>query len=197
MRIGAHNRTYAGQARNAVAGTVLAACLISVASAASAHIVPTPGLPAGRDTNELSVQVQGVISPRCAMGSGRTVNMGDLNRAALARVDLHLTCNLPFTLRMRAANGALKHAVMPGGQGGYSGAVPYGMDVNVPLLEPMLTRMGGVFSGSQLRAGVALDSRQAIAAGGAVIKFSTPGSNNDLLAGEYSEVITLTLEPKI
>lgn len=197
MRNGSSNRS-TGWVGKLAASTVLACVFGSVtAVSASAHAVPTPVVPDYSDVNTLAVQVEGVISSRCALGSGRNIDFGDLNRPALAVVTMRLDCNLPFVLRLNAVNGVLAHAQMPGGQGGYSGSVPYGMDIDVPLLNPSLTRMGGVYSGAQLRAGVSLDSDRAIAAGGATLKFSTRGSNNDLLAGQYSETVSVTIQPKM
>lgn len=196
MRIGGCNRSYAARAK-ACAGVAAVVASFLIAAEASAHSVPGPEMPDWSETNSLAVQVQGVIRPRCALGSGGLVDMGDLTRSAEARVNIPLICNMPFVMRLNARNGAMVHSEMPGGQGGYSGHVPYGIEVAVPLIDPSPTGMGGRFSGSQLRAGVSLDSRDAIAAGGASFRFSSRGSEMDLLAGQYSETITVTIQPKM
>lgn len=184
---------HAARAAVAVATAVLMAGMAAPARA-NGHAASTPD---AEWTDTLDVRVQGVIRPRCALGRGGTVEMGNLNRAAVAQVQLSLDCNLPFVLRMDARYGALTHATMPEGQGGYFGRVPYGVDITVPLLNPAPTQMGGRYDSVALRRGVSLDSDQAIAAGGATIKFSTHGSGQDLLAGQYSETVTLTIQPRM
>lgn len=196
MRVEGCGRSYTNQAK-VLAGVAAIVASSLIAVEASAHSAPGPVVPDWSDSNSLAVRVQGVIRPRCALGSGGPVDMGDLARSAEARVNVPLTCNMPFVMRLQARNGAMVHSELPGGQGGYSGHAPYGVEVAVPLIDPAPTGMGGRFSGSQLRAGVSLDSRDAIAEGGASFRFFSRGSGMDLLAGQYSETITVTIQPKM
>ena len=191
------------KARNAAssgAGVLVAVCLSAFCVPAMAHSipdVPSPKPPTVEMGNEMSVRVQGHIRSRCALGNGGVVDMGDLTRAATAEVHIGLTCNVPFVLKIDAVNGAMNHTEMPGGQGGYEGRVQYGVGIVVPLLDPTPGQMSGQYAGHELRRGVSLDSRNAIARGGATIKFSTFGSENSLLAGVYSETINMTVQPKM
>lgn len=183
-----------------VVGAAVAVCVATLSAPAMAHAIPdfpSPNPPTAELGNELSVRVQGYIRSRCALGEGGIVDMGDLTRAATAEVRIGLTCNVPFILKVDAVNGAMVHAEMPGGQGGYQGRVSYGLNIEVPLLDPAPGQMAGQFAGHELRRGVSLDSRNAIARGGATIKFSTHGSEDNLLAGVYSETITMTVQPKM
>lgn len=202
MRIGVQDRSYSSVLRSGAAGIVAALCCLAPAAQAMAHgttkpVVPGPVVPGDELSNEMFVRVEGVVRSRCALGSGGSVDMGDLTRRAVAEVRVGLSCNVPFVLRLEARNGAMVHSEMPGGQGGYQGRVAYGVDVSVPVINPSPSVMSGSYSSAQLRGGVSLDSANAIAAGGATVKFMTYGAENELLAGRYTETIQMTIQPKM
>lgn len=182
----------------AVAAALVLVCVVPGSALAHGNpFVPGKGDKAEEASDKMAVRVQGQIRSRCAMGRGGHIDMGNLEVASEAEVSVGLTCNVPFILRISARHGEMVHSELPGGQGGYAGRVPYGVDIKVPLLNPSPSMMSGQYQGNQLRGGVALDSINAIAAGGAFLKFSTFDRQGDLLAGEYSETITMTIQPKM
>ncbi|WP_297803140.1 hypothetical protein [uncultured Brevundimonas sp.] len=182
----------------------IAACVAVLSASTAAQAGPDMGidpiLPANymEDPRSLDLIVYGVIPSRCALGSGRTIDFGDLTVPKEADAPLGLTCNVPFDLTIRAQHGALSHESLPGGQGGFSGRLAYGLSVDVPLLAPAHRNMTGRFESAQLQGGVTLSSDGAIAAGGAYLQFQTMAAEgHGLLSGQYSETIVLTIAPRM
>lgn len=193
----------------ACAGLAALVLACGAAGAASAHsgtpgiIGPDPSLPTMPIGDLVSatgfdVAVIGHIPSRCQLGEGREINFGDITVPKQAVAHLGLECNVPFDLSIRARNGGLSHATMPNGQGGFSGTLSYGLSIDVPVLDPNKRLVSGRYEGRDLRNGVTLSSDQGIAKGGAYLKFQTGVSEgHGLLAGDYSEVIVLTIAPRM
>lgn len=150
------------------------------------------------NVKSVEMAVQGHIAERCAMGSSATSELGDLTRPGItAAAQFQLECNLPFIMSIKARNGALAHATMPTGQGGYAGSVPYSLDVELPVRRPTPEMISKVFDGHALTGGQDISSRGGIATDGLLLKLSLgdPGGGAGLLAGNYSEIIEITISP--
>lgn len=146
----------------------------------------------------LDVAVQGRVAERCAMGSDVTTDLGTLTGAArTVATRFQLDCNVPFTMSIRAQNGAIQHATMPQGQGGYAGALPYSLDVEVPVRRPTPDLISKVFEGRALVGGQSFSSAGGIALDGMLLRLNvgSVASSAGLLAGDYGEVITVTIAP--
>src|SRR5690606_23977616 len=113
------------------------------------------------------------------------------------RTELALDCNVPFDLTFASTNGGLAHATLPLGQGPYAGRLNYQMQVDLPVRLPAERVVSRQFSSDQMRAGAVVSSLNGIADGAARIRMNfenAPGAG--LLAGRYSETVTITLAPK-
>jgi spore coat protein U-like protein len=149
------------------------------------------------NARSFDLQVQGTITERCALGSVPSVNFGNLMRRGLrAAANVQLSCNTPFTMSIRAANGGLAHETLPGGQGGYEGSVPYSLAVGFPVRSPQSSQVAQTFTSQQLRGGGSLTSNGGIATDGMeiAIALANPPAGG-LLAGNYGETITITISP--
>ena len=109
-----------------------------------------------------------------------------------------LDCNIPFDMEIKATNGGLTHRTMPGGQGPYAGAVPYRLGVEIPVRRPQTGMVRQSFSSSQLRGGGTVSSMDGIATDGMTInvELGQAGGEAGLLAGDYSETIIVTIQPR-
>ena len=151
-----------------------------------------------RDVQSLNLVVAGSIPEHCALGSIPDLDFGNLERRGLhieTRVDFD--CNLPFTMLITGANGALTHTTMPSGQGPYAGALPYELGITMPLRQPAARIVSQSFASRQLIAGGTISSNGAIATDGITLSVQLGRSTGEagLLAGEYSETITITVSP--
>jgi len=144
----------------------------------------------------LTVAVTGRIVPRCEIQGGGDIDFGELTGGERATALFGLDCNVPFDLGVTSARGGLAHATKPQGEGPFSGVLPYDVTLTVPTLRPEPRTIRASFS-SVDHAGV-LSSGDGIAAGGGKIEFRTrQPAGAGLLAGQYSETLTVTVTPRV
>ncbi|MDR6834394.1 MULTISPECIES: hypothetical protein [unclassified Sphingopyxis] len=150
------------------------------------------------DGASVNVVLAGHITAKCSVGGGTTISLGELaaDKQATARFDVG--CNVPFEMVFRSASGGIAHATQPQGEGPYVGLVPYRLGVTVPALSPSPTQLHADFTSNQMIAGAALNSGDAIAAGGGEIRLQTEMvQGRDLLAGQYVDSITIVINPRV
>lgn len=148
--------------------------------------------------NRLEVALVGRIPGRCELGGGGDIDFGELTGGEIATAQMALDCNVPFELTLTSARGGLAHVTLPRGQGPFAGTLPYDVRVRVPTLRPEPGVLEGRFRSDNLISRQSLSSGSAIAAGGArlEIRTATP-SGAGLLAGNYTETLTVTLSPRV
>ena len=168
----------------------------SLPSFANAHEGPSE---AAAYTPELSLTLSGRIDDRCSISGGGSLALGELTPGEGVAADFSLNCNVPFDLRILSMNGGLAHLTKPEGEGPFAGRLLYDLQLRIPTLSPGASVLAGSFSSSELSAEAVLSSGQAVAASGssrlAITTRNIPGPG--LLAGDYSEVLTISVEPKI
>lgn len=146
----------------------------------------------------IHIAVAGTIAQRCSIGNVDSMDFGDLNRRGLsAKARVAFECNVPFTMSIKGATGALTNTVMPLGQGPYSGSVPYSLALSMPVRHPAVEVLGRSFDGRQLRGGGSFSSNGGIATDGMMltVDLGSPPGEAGLLAGKYAETITITVTP--
>jgi hypothetical protein len=185
------NRLVGSARRRLASAAVGAALLIGVAAtpAAAQEI---------SNVKSMDIAVQGSIAQRCQMGAIPTADFGDLTRPGKsAAAKVALDCNVPFTMLIKAQNGALTHSDMPLGQGPYAGSVPYSLDIELPVRRPTTEMISKVFEGRSLLGGQSISSAGGIAIDGLLLRLSlgSVASEAGLLAGNYGEVIEITIAP--
>src|SRR5690606_19362840 len=100
-------------------------------------------------------------------------------------------------ITVTSANGGLANAEAPGGQGPYSGLLPYSLQLDVAVRAPQQRLVQASFSSRQLTGGGALSSGDGIASDGGRIRVELgKPTGAGLLAGQYNEVIELQLAPR-
>jgi hypothetical protein len=150
------------------------------------------------NVRSVDIAVQGSIAQRCQLGTMPTADFGELGRGGRsAAAKVLLDCNVPFTMQIRAQNGALAHSEMPNGQGPYAGSIPYNLDVELPVRRPTTELISKVFEGRSLTGGQTISSAGGIAMDGLLLRLSLGSvtSQAGLLAGQYGEVIEITIAP--
>lgn len=184
-----------------IAIAALIGAVPSVATAAPADIDPaTAGASVGQiaGVRSLEITMQGAIRQQCSLGDVEDMTFGDLTRQGLsAQTRVAFTCNLPFTMSIKGQNGALTHRTMPNGQGPYGGRLPYTIGVQMAVRHPAESMLSRSFSGGEVQAGGVLSSNGGIAMDGLLLQVAmgTPSGEAGLLAGDYSETITITVTP--
>ncbi|MDO9366969.1 MAG: hypothetical protein Q7T68_00205 [Sphingopyxis sp.] len=162
----------------------------AVAVPASAHEID--------NVRSLDIAVSGSIRQHCAMGSIANMDFGNLERRGLGiEVPVAFNCNLPFTMTIEGARGGLTHTTMPNGQGPFGGKLPYQLAIKMPVRYPAQQTISRSFTSQQLQGGGVISSNGAIATDGMVlaVELGQPTGEAGLLAGDYSETITITVSP--
>lgn len=171
------------------AAAVLAGCL-ATAGAAHAETVES--------TSGFDVMVTGRIVSDCVLTGGADFDLGELTGGEVVKANLGLRCNLPFDLTFESQRGGLAHIAKPRGEGPFAGLLPYTLRVVVPTLAPQAGTMSASYSSADLIARRTLSSGEAVAAGGGEIEFRMQQPQGaGLLAGEYSETLNVTLQPRV
>lgn len=147
---------------------------------------------------KIDIAVSGSIRQQCALGSIGDMDFGNLQRRGLgAEARVAFNCNMPFTMTIRGQNGGLANALMPAGQGPYSGTLPYSLAVQMPVRHPAVQMLKRSFGSRQLQAGGTISSNGGIATDGMLltVELGEPSGEAGLLAGDYAETITITVSP--
>lgn len=180
--------------RDHAGGFVLHRCIAFALATAA-----VPASAGGIDNvRSLDVAVSGTVREHCAIGGIPDRDFGDLRRPGLGfETHVAFDCNIPFTMTIRGAQGALAHSTMPGGQGPYSGTLPYSLEVEMALRHPARSLLRRAFDSRQLQAGGAISSNGGIATDGMrlTVELGSPPGNAGLLAGDYTETITIVVTP--
>ncbi len=173
-----------------VAATMaLAGALTSVSARAEAII----------GVKSLDMFVHGTISQQCAMGGIGDMNFGDLTRPDLqVSAAVRFSCNVPFQVKVQAANGGLTNLAFPKGQGPYAGSLPYTIGLAIPVRRPSEWLVDASFDSRELMAGRTFSSAGGIATQGMTLNVALgrPSGEAGLLAGDYSETIVITVTPE-
>jgi spore coat protein U-like protein len=147
----------------------------------------------------MNLQVYGHLDQHCMLGKIDDADFGDLTRPGMhADSRVALDCNMPINVRISAAHGAVANERYPQGQGPYAGAVPYRLEVRIPVRRPAHDVVTRSFEGQDLvAAGQTVNTGDGIAVDGMnlSVALSPPANSAGLLAGHYSETIEITVTP--
>ena len=187
-------RSWAGVLRtygeDAVRLSLAAFAMLALASAAHADDI--------EGVRKLDIVVNGSIRQQCAMGNIGHFDFGNLERRGLgAEARVAFNCNMPFTMMIKGQNGALTNTIMPNGQGPYGGKLPYSIGVEMAVRHPATQMISRSFDSRQIQSGGTISSNGGIATDGMLLRveLGQPSGEAGLLAGEYSETITITVTP--
>ncbi len=148
--------------------------------------------------SKLDVVLTGRITGRCQVSGGGDFAFGELTGNETVDETVGLDCNVPFDLNLRSARGGLAHAGLPDGQGPFAGTLGYTVKLSVPTLSPAPQTLQASYTSAELAGGKTLSSGDAIAAGGGRMEVQTaPVTGAGLLAGEYSETLTVTVTQRL
>ena len=189
-----------GMVRSANARLLASVCgAVLLGSALPSVAVAHQGLADANYTPELSVTLVGRIEDRCSISGGGTLALGELTPGEAVSADFSLDCNVPFDIRILSENGGLTHLTKPEGEGPFAGRLPYELGIRIPVLNPGPSTLNHSFTSSELSGEVVLSSGQAVAAARpsrlVLTTRNVPGAG--LLAGDYSEMLTVSVAPRM
>jgi len=157
----------------------------------------SPELRAGL-SDTINVKLTGRINARCLLSGGGEINLGELRGGEGAKASFGLDCNLPFNIDIHSQRGGLAHATMPQGQGPFAGLLEYDLQLSVPTLRPDPALVEGRYTSRELLGERTLSSGDGIGAGGGTLEFRMRQPEGaGLLAGRYTETLSLTVTPRM
>lgn len=179
-------------------GRSVALASLGVVAFGSAAVAADAVAPQASAFSRVDVILAGSISARCDISGGGDIDFGELVGNQTARARVALDCNVPFDVSFQSARGGLAHTALPAGEGPYSGMLDYTLDVRVPVIGPRRATLHGRYESRSLMSRKTLGSGDAIAAGGAQIEIRTGVPQGaGLLAGQYSETLTITVASRL
>lgn len=185
----------AGRAVSVRSAARTCAALSAVVMVAAAGAVRADSI---ESASGFDVAVTGRIVSDCRLSGGGTIDLGELTGNEVVAADFSLRCNVPFDISFESARGGLAHVTKPRGEGPFAGTLGYTLNVAVPTLAPRDGMMSAAYSSADLMARKTLSSGDAIAAGGGRLQIRTQRPQGaGLLAGEYVEVLNVTLQPRV
>lgn len=184
-------------------GRVIGAVAAILASAICAPSVAAESIdrsasPIANMSDRIDVRLTGRLDARCLLRGGGDIDLGELRGGEGVVARFGLECNVPFDIDIRSAHGGLAHATKPQGEGPFSGLLEYDLNLTVPVLRPTPGIVHAAFGSRQLLTRATLSSGDGIAAGGGSMELRARAVEGaGLLAGRYSETLSLTVSPRI
>lgn len=189
--------TTAGSAAAASAGTVAAAAgSTGTVAAAAAAAIPADLAPS------LHYKVHGEISAACTLSQTaravRIVDLADpatdLARAATADLPFEIACNTPVRVALRSRHGGLRFEGAASSDDDFDALVPYRARLDLPRHSGALECDSSAMSTRAANCSDDLD-HSILAGHGAVAVRVIPSGGGLLLAGRYSDQLTLSITP--
>lgn len=177
-----------------------AALAVALLAALPAHAEgPASPTTAGVDIGtRIDLTLVGSIGSRCLISGGSDINFGELKGGEGTRAPFGLDCNVPFDIDIRSSRGGLAHIAKPQGEGPFAGTLEYDLRLTVDTLQPLPAVAEVNFSSRELLSKRRLSSGNGIAAGGGTLEFRMRHPEGvGLLAGQYTETVTLTVSPQM
>ena len=150
------------------------------------------------NVTSFDIVINGTIGQHCALGDIPDMDFGNLERPGLAmRAHVPFDCNVPFTMTVTGENGALTNSLLPNGQGPYSGRLPYVIGIEMPVRHPSTEIVSKSFESREILGGGTISSNGGIATDDMYVNVELGSASGEagLLAGDYSETITITVSP--
>lgn len=150
------------------------------------------------DVRSLAMHIKGRIVEQCSIGRIDGMAFGNLERQGLqASARIPFSCNVPFEVRIQSQYGGLAHERQPQGEGPYAGLLPYSIGLHIPVRRPQSSIVTRTYQSADLRSGQQFSSAGGIASDGIAVDVALgrPSSDAGLLAGQYREIIEITVSP--
>jgi hypothetical protein len=149
--------------------------------------------------SSVSIELQGEIEPECQLNAGSsTVELGSIVKSGSKQISFGINCNAPFSYAVVSQSGGLQNADSTTVRAGFTSFVVYSVGVAIQT-------DGGTIAGACPSAALTArsstcsypDSGNKIAihqAGSLTLSWS---STDELVAGPYVDVLTLSLQPRL
>jgi hypothetical protein len=157
---------------------------------------------AARASNQIQVEVRGVVERECAISGGSGVGVAfdqiDISKAGYREISYILNCNTPFKYEIMSENGGLVRQDLSQLPHGFTSYVPYDIVVHIPTDDVIINdrcasetiKIGQVTCPlTHSRNGIAIDREARVTVNWTL--------HEHFSAGQYSDKITLNVMPRL
>jgi hypothetical protein len=143
----------------------------------------------------VSIELLGEIEAECQLTSiNANVDLGQISGSGSQNLVFGIHCNAPFSTSLRSREGGLKHAGGISNAPGFTSLIPYTAQITIPTDAGVIANQCASADLTEtLSSCPDLDSGNGIAieqTGTLMVSWS---ADDELLAGTYSDVITLNV----
>lgn len=155
-------------------------------------------MPSANAADAVSIELQGEIEPVCRLTSlSTTIDLGDIGNSGSRQIPLGVDCNTPFSYTVQSFAGGLKASALGSSAPGFISLLPYLVEISVPTDAGLVT---GQCQSTALTAENPSCTYQGSSTGIAIrqtgILSLTWATQDELIAGTYSDILTLTVRPR-
>jgi hypothetical protein len=169
----------------------LPACLI--AALIAARITQT------RADDFVTIEVVGEIDQKCRLNAlPASIELGKISKSGTQFIPFHIDCNTPFEYSVRSRDGAFKNPEVTAASIGFVGQIPYQLDLRIPTDGGLILALCDSVNLSGLSPSCGHgNSGSSIAIGQIASLTLSWAVGAELVAGTYSDVVTLTFRPRL
>lgn len=146
----------------------------------------------------VSIGLEGEIEAQCQVHlTNASTDLGQISVSGSKSIPFILNCNTPFAYNVRSRERGLKHSDQSAHHPSFAGLIPYTLDLRIPTDAAMITEqcVSGSLGGTPADCahGASGDGIALNQSGSLTVSWYT---DSELLAGVYSDVLTLTVRPQ-
>ncbi|MBI1404075.1 MAG: hypothetical protein GC147_12805 [Porphyrobacter sp.] len=145
----------------------------------------------------VAITIVGKIEPSCRLGlANNTLDVGSLDSGGSARIGFDLDCNTPFQMSVASRNGGLAAGYEGPVTGAFERSVAYRAELVMPLDDgsQIETQCDSEALAANAACGLVSSGLQTAIAQSGSLTVAWQASSQPRLAGDYSDVITVTVE---
>lgn len=149
--------------------------------------------------DSVTIEVTGEIDPKCRLSNFPAgFELGQISSPGMQTLPFQVDCNTPFEYSVRSHNGALKHFDSLEQNAAFSSTLPYKVEFRLQTDAGLILAL----CESAILATTAPSCGHGTSNGGIAISQTASMKitwlpDNHLIAGTYSDVITLTIRPSV
>ena len=173
--------------------------LLWLAACSIVALTTVDSVPQACAEDVVTIEVVGEIQPKCRLSAlPADIELGQISTSGSRFIPFQIDCNTPFEFSVRSRDGALKSLGSPENSVGFVSQIPYLLEIRVPTDEGLILDQcdSASLAGASPSCGhgnsgfaTAIDQTASLKISWAV--------GAELIAGTYSDVLTVTFQPRL
>jgi hypothetical protein len=147
----------------------------------------------------VTIELVGEIDPKCRLSAlPAGIELGQISASGTQTMSFQIDCNTPFEYGISSRDGALKNGEGPQPGMGFANQIPYMLEIRIPTDEALILEQcdSESLSGATPSCGQG-NSGSATAINQTASLMISWAVTSELVAGIYSDIVTLTFRPRV